>query len=212
VGIKSENFNFNPRIVSVFNYDHSHGIIYSSILASEIKNLPSLTTYPTDQLLLARILADRQACFIHSAGIIINEQGFLFVGHSEAGKSTIMKILRGCGEMLGDDRIIVRNWPDGLRIHGTWSHGELQDVSPASAPLRAILYLEQAKTNELIPIDDKRERLGKFLSHVVKALVAEDWWDKTLDLAGKVSAEVPAYRVKFDKSGAVAETLKQLYE
>ena len=122
----------------------------------------------------------------------------------------MLKMLREHGEILCDDRIIVRRWPEGFRIHGTWSHGELPDVSPAGAPLRAILFLEKADANELIPITDKRERLGEVLSHVIKPLVTADWWEKTLDLAGKIAAEVPAYRLRFDKSGAVVDLLKQL--
>lgn len=201
-----------PQAMAIVNHDYSRINVFRSRDNFSWINLHSLTSFISDQIFLAPILAERQACLLHSSGIAINGKGLIFVGHSDAGKSTMLKMLRGYGEILCDDRNIIRRWPEGFRIHGTWSHGELPDVSPASAPLRAILYLEQAKTNELIPIDDKRERLGKFLSHVVKALVTEDWWDKTLDLAGKVSAEVPAYRLKFDKSGAVAETLKQLYE
>ena len=165
--------------------DHSEGTIYRRADFFERGNLGSLTTFPSDQILLARLLADRQGCYLHASGIIVDGKGLLFVGHSEAGKSTMLKMLRGHGEILCDDRIIVRRWPDGFRIHGTWSHGELPDVSPASAPLRAILFLEKATTNELIPITDTRERLGGVLSHVIKPLVTADWWEKTLDLAGE---------------------------
>lgn len=212
VSIGANEINHDPYTLAIVNHDHSQMAIYCHEKILKIKELSALTTFNSDQILFAHALAKRQSCYVHSSGIIINGQGLLFVGHSEAGKSTMLKILKGHGEILCDDRNIVRRWPAGFRIHGTWSHGELPDVSPASAPLRAILYLEQAKTNELIPIEDKREQLGKFLSHVVKALVTEDWWDKTLDLAGKVATEVPAYRLKFDKSGNVIDVLRQLYE
>lgn len=212
MSIGANEINHDPYTLAIVNHDHSQMAIYCHEKILKIKELSALTTFNSDQILFAHALAKRQSCYVHSSGIIINGQGLLFVGHSEAGKSTMLKILKGHGEILCDDRNIVRRWPAGFRIHGTWSHGELPDVSPASAPLRAILYLEQAKTNELIPIEDKREQLGKFLSHVVKALVTEDWWDKTLDLAGKVATEVPAYRLKFDKSGNVIDVLRQLYE
>jgi MoaA/NifB/PqqE/SkfB family radical SAM enzyme len=199
-----------PEIRAIFDETHDHGRIFRPADHFRGGCLHSLTTFTSDQILLARILSDRQGCYMHSSGIAINGQGLLFVGHSEAGKSTMLKMLRGQGEILCDDRIILRRWPEGFRIHGTWSHGELPDVSPASAPLRAILYLEQAQTNELIPIEEKREKLGRFLSHVVKPLVTADWWEKTLDLAGYVATEVPAYRLKFDKSGRVLDLLQEL--
>ncbi len=198
------------HIVSIFSEDHSRGTICRRGDIFQQGGLPSLTTFTSDQILLARVLADRQACYLHASGILIEGKGLLFVGHSEAGKSTMMKMLRGQGEILCDDRMIVRRWPDGFRIHGTWSHGELPDVSPAGGPLRAILFLEKAGTNELIPIESPRERLAGVLGHVVKPLITADWWEKTLDLVGMIAAEVPAYRLRFDKSGRVVDLLKQL--
>ena len=77
-------------------------------------------------------------------------QGLLFVGHSEAGKSTTVKMLQGKAEILCDDRNIVRRWPEGFRVHGTWSHGEVPLVSAASAPLSAIFFLHKSKQNRLM--------------------------------------------------------------
>lgn len=212
LGIKADDDTENPFLVTIFDNDHTNATVFSERIFPGVKDLPSLSIFPTDQVLLARIFADRQAFFIHSAGIVINGQGFLFVGHSEAGKSTMMKMLKNRGEILGDDRIIVRHWPDGFHIHGTWNPGELRVVSPSGAPLRAILFLEQSKHNELIPISNKRDRLSRILSHVIRALVTEDWWDKSLKLAGKIATEVPAYRILFNKSGEVADVLEQLYD
>jgi hypothetical protein len=122
----------------------------------------------------------------------------------------MLKILRGKGEILCDDRIIVRRWTDGFRAHGSWSHGELPDVSPADAPLQAIFFLEKADINELIPITSKMERLSKVLSHVIRPLATADWWDKTLALGEQIADEVPCYRLRFDKSGKVVNLLRQL--
>lgn len=208
VSIQPEIFGEDPNLIAIFNDDHSRGTIFNKKISDSFENIPSLTTFTTDQIYLARILADRQACYLHSAGMNIDGQGYLFVGHSDAGKSTMMKLLRGHGVILGDDRNIVRKWSEGFRVHGTWSHGELPYVSSVDVPLRAIFYIEQAKENEIIPINDKQERLGKTLSHVIKALVTDDWWEKILDLAGDIAREVPAYRLKFDKSGQIVDVLK----
>ena len=50
-------------------------------------------------------------------------------------------MLKGQAAILCDDRNIVRRWKNGWRVHGTWSHGDVAEVSPASAPLRAIMFL-----------------------------------------------------------------------
>ena len=147
---------------------------------------------------------------MHASGIIFYGQGLLFVGHSGAGKSTMLKLLKEDGEILCDDRMIVRRGPDGFRIHGTWSHGELPDISPASAPLRGIFYLRQADKNALIPITNSQARLSNILSYIIKPLQTTDWWEKILIVAEKVASEVPAYHLQFDLSGDVVHLLNQL--
>jgi hypothetical protein len=198
------------QLRAIFNQDHTKGTIYNPEKIREMKGLQSLTGFASDQILIARILADRQGFYLHASGIIFNGQGLLFIGHSGAGKSTMLKILRDEGEILCDDRMIIRKGEQGFHIHGTWSHGELPDVSPASAPLRGIFYLEQADENAIIPIDNFQERLSKVLSYIIKPLQTADWWGKIVETAGMVAAEVPAYHLKFDLSGDIKAQLKQL--
>jgi hypothetical protein len=196
----------------IINDSHSVVHVYSPGKDEFLQgNIHTLTMLPTDQIIIARLLADRQGCYLHAAGMILDGQGLLFVGHSEAGKSTMVTMLQYDGEILCDDRMIVRHWPEGFRIHGTWSHGDVPVVSPNSAPLRAILLLEQAPRNQLIPISDHREIVRILPFFVVKPLVTVDWWEKTLDLVGRLAREVPFYRLQFDKSGGVRQVLKELY-
>lgn len=210
LGIAPKKRDKTIHCAAVFNEGHTQGRIYNNSEALFLKgNLHSLTMFPSDQILLARALADRQACFFHAAGMIINGKGLLFVGHSGAGKTTAAKMLRKQGQVLCDDRIIVRHHTDGLRIHGTWSHGDLADVSAASAPLSAILFLEKADTNRLVPVTKHRETAQLLVQYVVKSLVTADWWEKILALIENIAGEVPAYRLQFDKSGRVGDILTQ---
>ena len=133
-------------------------------------------------------------------------------------------MLKDKAEILCDDRIIVRKPSTknrapktedrtphtGFRIYGTWSHGEVPDVSPNSAPLKAILFLEKAKENRLIPISDKKETTRRLLECLIKPFVTADWWEKTLSLVDKVVEEVPCYVLRFDKSGRVVGLLEKL--
>ena len=45
---------------------------------------------------------------------------------------------------------------------------------------------------------------------VIKPLVTADWWEKTFDTLEKLVREVPAYRLRFDLSGRVADVLADL--
>jgi hypothetical protein len=212
--------------VAVFNEDYSDGDIYSPLSQEEVwsrGSITSLTMFPTDQILLARLLADRDACLLHSSGVAIDGRGLIFAGHSDAGKSTTMELVRrkldDRAHILCDDRNIVRRWPAGFRggppgfyVHGTWSHGDVPDVSSTSAPLRAVLFLEQSELNEIVPMNGGREVWQRLLATLIKPLVTADWWRKEMDVLERVVNDVPCFEMRFDKSGAIVDELERLAE
>lgn len=216
-GFTGEGAGATLHAVAVFDDDHAVGDLYSPPHVADwwrAGGLGSLTLMPSDQIVLARLLADRKACLLHAAGVVLDGHGLVFVGHSDAGKSTTVELLRrGFGprlEILCDDRSVVRRWPEGFRVHGTWSHGDVPDVSPAAAPLRAILFLEQAVENELLPLEDRGEAWRRLLATIVKPLETADWWRKEMDVLEQLIAEVPCYRMRFDRGGGIVRELAGL--
>jgi len=52
---------------------------------------------------LAQVLGERKACFIHSAALVRDGKGYLFIGESGAGKSTLAGLCNG-SIVFSDDR------------------------------------------------------------------------------------------------------------
>nr|NJM04205.1 hypothetical protein [Desulfobacula sp.] len=175
-------------------------------------SLTSLTLFPSDQILIGRLMAYRQGCIIHSLGIILDGKGYLFVGHSSAGKSTMAGMMKKDSEILCDDRNIIRKIDNCFQLFGTWSHGDVPDVSSNSAPLKAIFFLEQSKCNALDKINDKKHILRTLLACLIRPVGTLDWWDNSLDILMSVSNEIPCWNLKFDKSGTVFNLIKRLKE
>jgi MoaA/NifB/PqqE/SkfB family radical SAM enzyme len=197
--------------VATFSDDHSHARIYNDREDIFLKGgLHSLTLFPTDQILLSRVLAERKACFLHSAGMILNGNGLLFVGHSEAGKSTTVKMMMDRAEILCDDRNIVRRWPEGFKVHGSCSHGEVPQVSAACAPLSAILFLKKSDQNRITPITKRIEIIQRLMACIIKPFVTADWWQKMITLLEEIAGEVPCYEMEFDKSGRIVPEIEGL--
>ena len=195
--------------VMVFDDGHTRGRIYSpSDAAFRAGGLDSLALLPSDQLVLARALPAFGGAYVHAAGVEMDGQGLVFAGPSEAGKSTIVKLIGGRGRVLCDDRVIVRKSPGGFRVHGTWNHGEIRSVSPGSAPLRGIFFLRQAAANRIDRVGDPRAILADLLPRLVRPLLSADWWEQALALAGDIVRQVPFYDLSFDKSGAIVDLLK----
>jgi len=197
--------------VMVFDDGHTRGRIYSPSDASfRAGGLDSLALLPSDQLVLARALPGFGGVFVHAAGVDVGGRGLVFTGPSEAGKSTIVKLIGDRGRVLCDDRVIVRKGAGGFRVHGTWNHGEIRRVSPDSAPLRGIFFLRQAPINRIERVADPKAVLANFLPRLVRPLVSADWWERALELAGAIVRDVPFYDLSFDKSGAIVDVLEEL--
>ena len=147
---------------------------------------------------------------MHASGVVLDGKGLLFVGHSGAGKSTMVNMLKDKAEILCDDRIIVRHWEDGFRIYGTWSNGDVPDISAASAPLKAIFFLVQDDQDRLVHIAPPQERVRRLLACLVRPLVTADWWDNMLSLVSAMAREVPCYILHFNRNGGVANLLERL--
>lgn len=208
--------------LGVFRKDYSHGTIYHDpIYLEKVKKFGwfSLTLFPTDQIILAPILADRDAAIIHSAGLIIGGSGFLFIGHSEAGKTTTTRLLSHSSVLntpdqkvvtLCDDRNIVRRYTHGWKLYGTWSHGEIEDVSASEAELRGMFFIQQDVRNVIIPMD-RKEAYQRLLATIITSYNSSEWWEKELKLIEKLVNEIPAYLMKFDKSGDIDREIYNLH-
>jgi radical SAM protein with 4Fe4S-binding SPASM domain len=170
----------------------------------------SLATMPTDQMWLAHVLSHRQAFYLHSSAMLVDGRGIMFVGPSDAGKSTTLKMFNDTEDILCDDRNIVRKWNDTWHVHGTWSHGEIPTVSDKSAPLAAIFFLEQSRSNRLIPVDDLAQRKQRLLPRLIRPVRIPEWWQVTLPLVTDLARSVPCYRMQFTKSGKIVPLIKAL--
>ncbi len=172
-------------------------------------NLDTLTMFSTDQVLLAAALAPRGGAILHAAGAIIDGKGLLFAGHSGAGKSTTVRMLRPQAQILCDDRVIVRPAGGRLRVYGTWCHGDVAEVSGGSAPLAAVFFPVQARENRLVPVTDARSVVSRLLACLVKPLVTSRWWERSLDLVEAMVRETRFYEMRFDRSGGIAGHIRE---
>nr|MEE4269328.1 hypothetical protein [Candidatus Krumholzibacteria bacterium] len=88
---------------------------------------------------------------VHSSAVIAGGQGFLFVGPSEAGKSTAARN-SAAHHVLGDEMNLVHFTPQGLFVEGTPFNGFFRDKKPGRAPLRAVFLLNQAPEHRIVPM------------------------------------------------------------
>jgi len=135
------------------SFSRGHLLLNRSSFSSATAVFP--LEYPIDELVMMHRLALGEGVELHALGLVDQDgSGYLFLGHSGAGKSTTARLwMTQPGiRLLSDDRIILRKYGSAFRMYGTPWHGDAGVSSADSAPLTSIFFLEQALKNELISI------------------------------------------------------------
>ncbi len=111
--------------------------------------------YPIDELAMMHRLALAEGVEVHALGLVDSDgSGYLFLGHSGAGKSTTARLwmAQPSVKLLSDDRIILRKQDGKFWMYGTPWHGDAGVASPDCAPLSSVFLLEQAPQNQIRPL------------------------------------------------------------
>lgn len=167
--------------------------------------------HPVDRVLCMGVLTLRQRIMVHACGWLHKGQALLFPGVSGAGKTTICNQLMasGLGIILSDDRMVLRQTAAGFAACGTPWPGDAKQARNESAPLRALCFIEKSTENRLTPISTA-EALKRFFTTASVPWFAPLLRDPALALVAELVAAVPAYRLDFQPTPAVADCVQTL--
>jgi hypothetical protein len=164
--------------------------------------------FPLDELLINHWLANGRGIELHAFGVCLNGGALVCCGQSGAGKSTMARLWQqaGCGEILSDDRVILR-LQDLPKAFGTPWHGDAGVASNTGCPLTALFFLEHAPEN-------RRQRLTP--AQAAPLLLARSFppfWNKesmeaTLDVISRIVERIPCYRLGFVPDHSVVNVLR----
>ena len=147
----------------------------------------------------ARQAAGSAGFLIHSAAVIADGRGFLFVGPSEAGKTTAARH-SSAWQVLGDEMNLVLPDGDGYRLAGTPFNGTFREKQPGNAPLAGIFLLRQAPRHALCevgPAEAAMALAGEIMPPVGLHELPNDATVPTMmDLAAELVDKVPVARLE----------------
>ena len=164
---------------------------------------------PTLELLLIQYLAQERGMIVHACGIDDGGRGMLFVGESGAGKSTLSKLWHqeNGAAIFSDDRIILRKKGSEYWMYGTPWHGEARFVSPRSAKLGHIFFLQHDQNNAVRTLN-RADTVVEFL----KASFPPFWDSQGVEFAmtflSDLSEAVPCQELSFKPDASVVDFVK----
>lgn len=168
--------------------------------------------FPLDELLTITLLGQGRGVEVHACGVVDRSgAGYLFVGQSGAGKSTMATLWLGAKgvTILSDDRVVLRRVGGRVRMYGTPWHGDAPLASPRSVPLSHVFFLRQAPRPACSPVTE---------ADAVAALVAASFvpfhsaaaLEFTLGLLERVVADVPSATLDFAPEPTVIDLVRRL--
>ncbi|HEV2916072.1 MAG TPA: hypothetical protein VGX92_22520 [Pyrinomonadaceae bacterium] len=200
-----------PYKTARFKQDFTDGevLLHRPYFADALSVYP--LEYPLDELLLLGLLARGRGVELHSCGVRDDSgDGYLFVGQSGAGKTTMSRLWeRRIGtEIPSDDRIVLRIVDGQLWMYGTPWHGEAELSSPISTPLRQIFFLRHGERNELLELSGVGAAARLFACSFPTYYDAAGL-DFTLDFFERVTRAVPCRELTFIPDERVVDFVRR---
>lgn len=148
----------------------------------------------------ARRVCGYDALLLHSSSVIRDGAGFVFVGASGTGKSTVAR-LSSSYLVLNDEISLISFEKDGVFLNGNPFNGYFRGKSPGRAPLKAILLLKQAPLHRLSEVG-RSEAVVTLMPQIVPPVgLEEELTPKAratmLEWADRLSCSAPVRRLEF---------------
>lgn len=162
--------------------------------------------YPLLELIFIWYLSKNKGCLFHACGIELNKCGFLFLGNSEEGKSTLGNLFQPQGVILNDDRVIVKKMKNEFYMFGTPWHSTPDRVVNKKVKLDYIFLLKKSKRN----------KVSQCLRAIaLNALITRSFlpfWDRkgltqVLDLFLEISQNTPIFWLEFKNDSSITDFL-----
>jgi hypothetical protein len=117
---------------------------------------------------LAQVLGERKGCFIHSAALVRDEKGYIFLGESGAGKSSLARMCGGSKVFSDDSPVLCRRNGEYLVFPSPYrqvdpSQGLDKDMIGLSARVEGFYFLSKDNRTYLENIS-KREAISLIIN------------------------------------------------
>jgi hypothetical protein len=196
-------FGPEPYKTASFNVDFTYGEICLRDGIHQKTEAVYPLEYPLDELLMMNLLARGRGIEVHGCGVEdADGKGYLFLGQSGAGKSTMARLWTA-GEttaqapyILSDDRIILRMRGGRLWMYGTPWHGEAELASPRRSPVHRIFFLGRGAGNEMRPLAQPGA-IARILARSFIPFHSHAGLAFTLEFLQQVTASVPCVDFRF---------------
>ena len=151
---------------------------------------------------------------LHASTILFNGEAIAFSAPSKTGKSThtsLWETYINGSEKLNDDKTILTFGTETINAHGIPFSGSAKRNINLSAELKAIVFLKQAKENNIWEMN--KSEAAKYLVKNIYRPTLKDQWKTVLENIEKIIDIVPIYLLEANmEKDAVLTVYNMLFE
>jgi hypothetical protein len=187
---------------SCFNYSFSS---YNDLEPTELHHLIF------NRFLLQHTFINHHGLIIHAAGGSIHGKGMVFPAVSGTGKSTLSHLLLPFleNQLYSEERIIMRKMNDAWQLWGTPWKGTGVIARNESAPLSALVFLNQAPQTKISELAASAA-FRRLLETVSIPWYSQEWTDKGLAVCESLLRDIPAFELAFRPDQTAVQAVADL--
>ncbi|MEJ2724642.1 MAG: hypothetical protein P8175_08350 [Deltaproteobacteria bacterium] len=200
----------HPNRVIIMESDFKSGDMY--VTADSLHNdfFSDPLGYPLNQILTILLLSRHKGMILHACGVRDKGRGYLFMGYSGDGKSTMAKLwFENRATILNDDRMVIREREGEFWMYGTPWHGDFKEWSSEGMPIRKVFFLSRGAGNVAVPKQGV-EAVSMILARAFPPLWDEAGMAYTVDFCHRMVDNVPCYELRFTPGRDVLDFVRQV--
>ena len=171
------------------------------------------TRYLLNMIGIEKIMMRQNALILHASYIRWNEKGILFSAPSGTGKSTQAELWQRYlgADIINGDRAGIRKKDGVWNAYGLPYAGSSKIYRNESAPLSAIVVLEQAEVNSICRLE-YTEAIIRLLPEFSLHRWDAKFMNEAMDLITDILESVPVYLLKCRPDEQAVQVLRQTIE
>lgn len=149
------------------------------------------------RVLYAHLCLRAGGLLLHAAGVICDDEGFVFFGPSGSGKSTTSRLSLD-KTILSDDLIILRIHDDKVRVYGVPFRGDFPEAPRVntSADLRGLFSLVKAPEHSIAHISPPAA-LARLLACMPFVIIDAAHAKRAVETCAQITKLVPVRALRF---------------
>jgi hypothetical protein len=199
-----------PTVFVVLEQGLKSGDVYITHDSFRQTLFPDPLGHPLNQILMIFLLSVDKGMIFHACGVDDGGAGYLFLGNSGDGKSTMAKLwFDKDATILNDDRIVVREKEGVFWMYGTPWHGDFRKLSPDGLPIRKIFLLHRGEENRAVQ-KSGAEAASMLLTRSFPPLWDHKGMSFTIGLCHNILNKIPCYELSFAPDRKVVDFVRNL--